>query len=115
MKKYSTKDDKSHVEHRPEMIYRKFYFAGHSARWMFLVAESTLPQIAKAYASKVKDVTKYLLGDSWDKTDDAVNHILVEWEEDCYVLVSVYAATILARISKNSAELLTTFEYLLLP
>ncbi len=31
--------------------------------------------------------------------------MLVEWEEDCYVLVSVYAATILAEISKNSAEI----------
>ncbi len=34
-----------------------------------------------------------------------MNHILVEWEEDCYVLVSVYAATILTRISDNSAKI----------
>jgi hypothetical protein len=104
MKKGSAKDDKSDVECRTAMIYRKFYFSGHSTRWLFQVAESVLPGTVKAYASKVKDFTKYLFGYGWNKTDDVVNHILVEWEKDKYVLVSSYAATILARISRNSAE-----------
>lgn len=54
-----------------------------------------------------------------DKTDDAVNHILMEMEKKDdgyrYVLVSVHAAKILASIVRDSSKLLTVFKYLLLP
>ncbi len=98
--------EESAVNHRRELIHRKFFYAGYSARWMFRVAESELPKLVEAYASKVKDVPKYLFATSWDKTDDAVNHILVQMDElGCCVLVSVHAAKILALISRDSSEI----------
>jgi hypothetical protein len=106
MKEVSADDKESVVQQRKEMIHRKFFFAGYSARWMFRESESTLPETVEAYASKVKDVDKYLFGTSWDKTDDAVNHILVQMNaKSCFVLVSVFAAKILASISRDSSEI----------
>jgi hypothetical protein len=47
-----------------------------------------------------------LFVNTWDKTDDAVNHILVQMDElGRYVLVSVHAAKILALISRDSSEI----------
>ncbi len=106
MSKGSPKDSKSVVKHRTGMIHRKIYFAGYSARWMFRHTESKLPKLVEAYASKVADIEKYLSGATRDKTDDAVNHILVEMDEKGhYALVSVYAAKILAIISQDSSIL----------
>ena len=93
------------VEHRLKMIHRKFFYAGHSARWMFRHAESTLSDTVEAYASKVKDIEKYLFGVIWDKTDDVVNHILMEFNENSYVVVSFYAAKILALIARDCSEI----------
>ncbi len=103
MNKDSAKDNKSDVERRTEMIHRKFYFAGYSARWMFRHAESKLPKLVEAYASKVTDIEKYLSGSTWDKTDDAVNHVFVEFDKGYYVLVSCEAARILALISRDGS------------
>jgi hypothetical protein len=72
---------------------------------MFRVAESKLPKLVEACASKVTDIEKYLSGSTRDKTDDAVNHILVEFDKDYYVLVSFEAARILALISRDSSEM----------
>jgi hypothetical protein len=105
VKKDSAKDEKSDVERRTKMIHRKFYFAGYSARWMFREAESTLPKLVEEYASKVTDIEKYLSGATRDKTDDAVNHILVELDTNYYVLVSFEAVRILALISRDSSEM----------
>jgi hypothetical protein len=88
-----------------EMIHKKIFYAGSSARWMFRHAESTLSDTVEAYASKVNDVEKYLFGTIWDKTDDALNHILVELEKDSYVVVSFYASKILALISRDSFKI----------
>jgi hypothetical protein len=56
------------------------------------------------------DVEKYLSGTKLlDKTNDAVNHILVELEKGLYVVVSSYAAKILACIARDS---LTIADYI---
>lgn len=105
MEQDSAEDNEFVVKRRMEMIHRKFFYAGYSARWMFRHAESTLSATVQAYASKVKDVEKYLFGTDWDKTDDAVNHILVELNMDSYVVVSFYAAQILAVICRDSSKI----------
>jgi hypothetical protein len=58
MKEVSGDDKESVVQRRKEMIHRKIFFAGYSARWMFRESESTLPKTVEAYASTVKDVDK---------------------------------------------------------
>jgi len=106
MKKETATDKNSEVKHWTEMIYRKFYFAGHSPRWMFREGESKPPDLVLNYAGKVECVREYLFGTRMDKADDAVNHILIEIENNgCrYILVSVYAAKILALISRDSSR-----------
>ena len=62
MEEDSAEDKEFVIKCWMEMIHRKFFYAGYSARWMFRHAESTLHDTVEAFASKVKDVEKYLFG-----------------------------------------------------
>jgi len=44
-----------------------------------------------------------LFGTRWDKTGDEVNRILVELEEDYFVMVSFFASKILASMTQHSS------------
>jgi hypothetical protein len=51
--------------------------------------ESTFPVTVEAYASKVRDIEKYLCGTTWDKSDDTMHHIFMELKQN--TSVSPYA------------------------
>ena len=67
----------------------KIFYAGYLACWMLRHPESTFPVTVEAYASKVRDIEKYLCGTTWDKSDDTMHHIFMELKQN--TSVSPYA------------------------
>lgn len=97
--------EKINYEDRCDLIRRKFYFAGISARWMFRTSWNDLPLIVQTYAYKVKDIESHLSSSTGDKSDDAVNHILMEWGPSKFVIVSPYATRCLALLVQDSSKI----------
>jgi len=87
---------------RTPLIENKYFYAGYSARWMFRYSKSKVVGTVNNFALKVEDITRYLFARGGDKSDNVINHLLVEVKVGQFALVSQFAIRILAALSKHS-------------
>jgi len=57
-------------------LCEKFYFAGHSARWMFATDLKNVKERIKKMIRKVKNAEDFLKGNTRHESADAINHLV---------------------------------------
>ncbi|KAI3655312.1 hypothetical protein MP638_003269, partial [Amoeboaphelidium occidentale] len=92
-------------DRRVELLNNKFYYAGHSARWMWATQFSCVIQKIAQCLKRVKDYTGMLKGAVGEGSAESVNHLMCSYREGTFFTSHYIARKVLQRGGAEAVRL----------